>query len=183
MSLLYIPKQTNMLFVHSAACLQDKCAILLFIITTIWLSLLLSDFISLLFTPLSKSQSCCFGCFDINVTMTPPFLIRKTMPSCNGFWEQEPATAASDMPDFPLSASVWIFLHSALFLPNFSLHLDLLFFFFYYLLCSPVAPALFASRSFTFSPSSPPLFPPLSVLQGVGFSGSESCFALKNSLS
>lgn len=63
-------------------------------------SLFLSLFLS---AALSLSQSCCFGCFDINVTMTPPSLLRKTVPSCNGFWEHEPATAASDMPDFPLS--------------------------------------------------------------------------------
>lgn len=152
----------------------------------------LSSFVSL---SLSPSQSCCFGCFDINVTMTPPCLIRKYVQSCNGFWEHEPATAASDMPGFTLSLAVWIFLHSNPFLsPAFSFTL-IFCSFFYYLLCTPVAPALFVSHSFTFPPSSlpppapalplsPSAFPPpLSVLRGVGFSGSESCFALKNSLS
>lgn len=63
------------------------------IINLIWLSFFLS---------LAPVESC-FGCFDMNVTMTPPFLIRRAVPSCKGFWEHEPATAASDMPDFPLS--------------------------------------------------------------------------------
>ena len=126
MSLLYIPKQTNMLFVHSAVCFQDKCVLLLFIITQILLSLLLSDFIFhlSLSLPLSPIQS---SCFDINVTMTPPFLIRRTVPSYNGFWEHEPATAASDMPDFPPQSR---FSYTLPFFPsNFFLHLDLLFFF------------------------------------------------------
>lgn len=130
---------------------------------------------------LLPSQSCCFGCFDINVTMTPPFLIRKAVPSCNGFWEHEPATAASDMPDFPPLPFSLDFLTLCPF-SLFFLHLDLLFFFLLPPLY-PVALALFVSCSFTFPPSFPLSLLPLSVLQGVGFSGSESCFALKNSLS
>lgn len=83
---------------------------------------------------------------------------------------------------FPLSPSAWIFLHSALFLSNFFLHLDLLFFFF---LTTSFVPLLLQLYLFlVLLPSFLPLTPPpLSVLQGVGFSGSESCFALKNSLS
>lgn len=154
------------------------------------MSLLLSDFIALSFSlcvSLSLVESCCFGCFDMNVTMTPPFLIRKTVPSCNGFWEHEPATAASDMPLFPLSPQSGFSYTLPLFSLNFfpSPWSFVLFFLQKYLLCTPVAPLILVSCSFTLPPSShPPLtLLPFSVLQGVGFSGSESCFAFKNSLS
>ena len=150
-----------MLFVHSAVCLQDGSRLTavynyagLIVIIIKWLHRSFS-----LSLTLSPSRGCCFGCFDINVTMTPPFSLEKTLPSCNGFWEHEPATAASDMPDFSLSPLQSGFSYT---MPPFSLQLFSFtlifcsFFFLNYLLCTPVAPALFVSCSFTFPPSYPP---------------------------
>lgn len=149
----------------------------LIVITIRWLHPSLSCCVSL-----SPFQSCCCGCFNMNVTMTPPILIRKIVPSCSGFWEHEPATAASDMPDFPLSTQSGFSYTLPFFSLTFSFTLIFcsFFFFFKYLLCAPVAPAPICFLFF-YPPSLTP--PPLSVLQGVGFSGSESCFAFKNSLS
>lgn len=74
--------------------------------------------------------------------MTPPFSLGKTLPSCNGFWEHEPATAASDMPDFSLSPLQSGFSYT---MPPFSLQLfsfTLIFCSFFFLITSFVPPLL-----------------------------------------
>lgn len=123
---------------------------------------------------LSLSASCCF---DITVTMTAASLIRKTVATCRGFWDHKAATAATDMPDVPLFPGFSYTLP-----PSLSLSFPSTLIFISLLLPAlfPIAPALFVSCSFTFPPS---LLLPCSLLRGVGFNGSESCFALKNSLS
>lgn len=75
-------------------------------------------------------------------------------------------------------------------MPAFSLQLfafTLIFYSFFFLITSFVPLLLQLYLFLVLLPSlhlqPPPSLPPLSVLQGVGFSGSESCFALKNSLS
>lgn len=91
----------------------------------------------------------------MNVTMTPPYLIRKALPSCSEFWEHEPATAASDMPDFPLSPQSGFSYTLPFFSVTFSFTL-IFCSFSKYLLCTPVAPAPICVLFFYL----PSIFPP-----------------------
>lgn len=135
----------------------------LIVIIIKWLHLFLSCSVCL-----SPFQSCCFGCFDMNVTMTPPILIRETMPSCNGFWEHEPATAASDMPDFPHSPQSGF----SYTLPFFSLTFSFtLIFCSFFLKIPPLCPRCSSSYLFlVLLPSLhlPPLHPPAASLRAPG---------------